>query len=88
MAWLTVAATYFLLWWTVLFAVMPFRLRTQDEVEEVTLGTVRSAPFGPHVMRAILWTTLVTTFLYLGGYALIVYFQLSFDDLPKIIPQP
>ena len=54
MAWLTIVAIYFLLWWVVLFAVMPFSLKTQDEAGDVTLGTVRSAPRGPHALRASL----------------------------------
>ena len=41
---LTVAAIYFIIWWTVLFIVLPLGYRTQQEDGEVTIGTVESAP--------------------------------------------
>ena len=53
-------ARIFVIWWLVLFAILPFGLETQDEEDDVTLGTVSSAPRGPHMLRAMLWTTLVT----------------------------
>lgn len=86
MAWLTAAAIYFILWWVVLFAVLPFSLRTQDEADDVTIGTVKSAPRGPHVLRAAVRTTIVATTLFATAYGMIVWFDLSFDDLPQIVP--
>ena len=47
MTWVSVAALYFILWWLVLFATLPFGLKTQEEHGEVTLGTVPSAPGRP-----------------------------------------
>ncbi len=49
MSWFSVFAVYFILWWVVLFATLPFSLKTQDDEQDVTLGTVSSAPKGPHV---------------------------------------
>ncbi|PPD27318.1 MAG: hypothetical protein CTY20_12970 [Hyphomicrobium sp.] len=37
-------ALYFLIWWVVLFAVLPFGLKTQDEDGDVVPGTPGSAP--------------------------------------------
>ena len=45
---------FFIIWWMVLFAMLPFGLRTQDEDGDVTLGTVSSAPRGPHMLRAVM----------------------------------
>ena len=59
MSWVSVAALFFILWWLVLFAILPFGLKTQDEDQDVTLGTVSSAPRGPHVLRAMVRTTIV-----------------------------
>ncbi len=67
MTWVSVAALYFILWWLVLFATLPFGLKTQDEDEDVTLGTVSSAPKGPHMLRAFVRTTIVSA-LILGGF--------------------
>ena len=70
MTWVSVAALYFILWWLVLFATLPFGLKTQDEDEDVTLGTVSSAPKGPHMLRAIVRTTIVSALILGAFYAL------------------
>ena len=44
MKWVLLAAIFIVLWWIVLFAVLPFGLKTQDDEQDVTLGTVASAP--------------------------------------------
>ena len=47
MSWVSFTALFFATWWVVLFAVLPFSVRTQDDEQDVTLGTVASAPRGP-----------------------------------------
>ena len=42
MSWISVAAIYFIIWWLVLFATLPFSLKTQDEEGE----TVRAQDRG------------------------------------------
>lgn len=37
-------AVYFIIWWTTLFAVLPFGVKTQEEAGEVVPGTPESAP--------------------------------------------
>ena len=44
MDWVSYFAIFFVVWWLVLFATLPFSLKTQDEEGEVTLGTPASAP--------------------------------------------
>ena len=39
---------------------LPFGLRTQDEDGDVTLGTVPSAPRGPHMLKVVIRTTIVS----------------------------
>ena len=67
-------------------ATLPFGLRTQDDEDDVTLGTTSSAPRGPHVRRAMLRTTVVT--LIISGLLWYVTNQLgwSFDDIPHFVP--
>ncbi len=60
MSWISGLALYFIIWWTVLFAVLPFSLRTQDDEGDTVLGTVASAPRGAHLRRAAFRTTLVS----------------------------
>jgi predicted secreted protein len=56
-------AVFFATWWVVLFAVLPFSVRTQEDDHDVTLGTVPSAPRGPHMLRAVVRTTIATMVL-------------------------
>lgn len=86
MTWISVAALYFVLWWLVLFATLPFGLRTQDDDGDVTLGTVSSAPKGPHMLRAFVRTTIISA-LILGAFYLVTKgFGYGIDDIPRIIP--
>jgi len=87
MSWITWTAIFFIVWWLVLFATLPFSLRTQDEEGEVTLGTVSSAPRGPHMLRAILRTTIVTAVLFALYWGLAQWLGLSLDSIPRIIPE-
>ena len=40
----TAIAIYFIIWWVVLFAVLPFGVRSQEESGEVAPGTDPGAP--------------------------------------------
>lgn len=62
-------ALYFVIWWTVLFAVLPFGLRTQHEEGSVTLGTPRSAPERPRLLRIALITSVVSAVILALAYA-------------------
>lgn len=87
MGYISFVALYFVLWWLVLFAVLPFGVRTQDEADEVTLGTTASAPRGPHMLRAVIATTLVTAVIVGGFYWLTHGLGYSFNDIPLMVPQ-
>jgi predicted secreted protein len=54
-------ALYFMIWWLVLFAVLPFGVRTQDEANEVVPGTPGSAPARFPWQRIFLINTVVAT---------------------------
>ncbi len=54
-------AIYIFIWWIVLFAVLPFGVRTQDEEGSVVPGTPGSAPAKVRIVRIFLINTLVAT---------------------------
>jgi predicted secreted protein len=68
-AWTTLAGIYFVLWWTVLFAVLPFGVRSQEETGEIVPGSDPGAPSAPKLLVKALWTTIVTTAIFLVFYA-------------------
>lgn len=66
-------AIYIFIWWIVLFAVLPFGVRTQAEEGEVVPGTPESAPAKPNLLRIFLVNTLVATIVFAIVYAIIEY---------------
>jgi len=51
---------FFVIWWTVLFAVLPFGVRSQAEAGEVSAGTEPGAPAAPALREKAIWTSLVS----------------------------
>ncbi len=52
---------YAVLWWLVLFMVLPFGVRTvREEGGEVTVGEASSAPTKPRIAQKMLVTTLIS----------------------------
>ena len=60
-------AIYFTTWWIVLFAVLPFGVRSQHEDDTYLQGTDPGAPVAPRMWLKALWTTLITSVLF-GGF--------------------
>jgi predicted secreted protein len=52
-------ALFFIIWWTLLFAILPFGIRSQVEAGEVVRGSEPGAPAAPALREKALWTTLV-----------------------------
>ena len=64
----TALAIFFLIWWLVLFAVLPWGVHRQDEDGEIPPGTDPGAPALPDLRRKLLWTTLVSLAIFAGCY--------------------
>lgn len=56
----TAIAIYFILWWVVLFAVLPWGVHSQQEGGEVAPGTDPGAPAVHRVWMKLVWTTLIS----------------------------
>lgn len=81
-------AVFVVLWWVVLFAMLPMGLKTQDDEGDITLGTVSSAPGRTwHVVRSMIWATVVSAALLAAFYGVTSYFGIGLDDIPHIIPE-
>lgn len=66
-------AVYFVIWWMVLFTVLPFGVRTQGEAGDVVPGTPASAPVAPRMLRTFAITTVVAAAVFAFVYAAVVY---------------
>lgn len=54
-------ALYFVIWWILLFAILPFGIRSQAESGEVVAGTEPGAPSVHGLQEKAIWTTLVAS---------------------------
>ena len=59
----SLVAIYFIIWWLVIFTILPFGIRTQADDNDVTLGTAPSAPVRPMLVRKAIITSIVSAIL-------------------------
>jgi predicted secreted protein len=82
---ITLIAIYFIVWWLVLFAVLPFGVRTQDEEETGRVaGTPGSAPNRPMLVRKALITSVVAAVVVGGVWIAHVRFGVSIDSIARM----
>lgn len=66
MNWFTGIFVYLVVWWVVLFAVLPWGVTSQTEAGAVTPGSEPGAPAAPMLLRKGLITTLVAGVIWLA----------------------
>lgn len=76
MNWFTGLVLYVLIWWTVLFGVLP--LGTHPVADADSQTGWRGAPEHPQLLRKAIITTLVATVAWFGAYLLITSPYVSF----------
>jgi predicted secreted protein len=79
----TAAALFFLIWWVVLFAVLPWGVRRQDEAGEVAPGTDPGAPAVPYLARKLVWTTVVSLAIFAACYVAYVERLVTLEGLTR-----
>jgi len=58
--WPMAIAIFFTIWWVLLFAVLPFGVRSQHETAEIVPGSDPGAPVAPRLLAKGLWTTAIS----------------------------
>lgn len=76
-------AIYFVVWWVVLFAVLPWGMRTQEEEGDIVLGTTHSAPVRPRLLRKALATSVVAAVVVGAFWLAVEHFGLSLEMLAE-----
>jgi len=77
----TSLAVYFIIWWIVLFAVLPWGVRSQLESGEVVPGTDPGAPALPKLRSKLIWTTAVATITFALIDVVYLYRLIALEDL-------
>jgi predicted secreted protein len=76
MSWGFGTATYFIIWWVLLFAILPFGVQSQHELNDVVLGSEPGAPARPRLMLKLAVNTVIADLLWtVFDYFYIVYFE-------------
>jgi predicted secreted protein len=73
---------YFVIWWTILFAVLPWGTRSQHEAGEVAPGTDPGAPQRPHLLLKAAATSVVAALV-----LALVWLALEHRPFPDVLPQ-
>jgi predicted secreted protein len=81
----TAIAVFFLIWWVVLFAVLPWGVRSQQEGGEIVPGTDPGAPAIPRMLRKLVWTTGVSAVIFAVWYVVYVNRLVTLDGLVRLI---
>lgn len=84
----TAFAIYFVLWWVVLFAVLPFGVRSQIENGEEISGTDPGAPSVPRMAWKLLWTTVISAAIFAVGMAAFKAGYLNIERLTRLMGIP
>jgi predicted secreted protein len=63
-------AVYIVIWWIVLFVVLPWGVHSQEESGKVVRGSERGAPVRPLMKKKLAATTVIAAFLLAAGYGL------------------
>ncbi|HEY1981572.1 MAG TPA: DUF1467 family protein [Xanthobacteraceae bacterium] len=77
----TSLATFFLIWWVSLFAVLPWGVRSQHESGEMAPGTDPGAPIRFRLGRTLLVTTAVALVVYAGLALAYIEHPVTLDGL-------
>ena len=81
----TALAIFFLIWWVVLFAVLPWGIKSQHEGDEIAPGTDPGAPSKARIGRKLLWTTMIAAAIYALCYGIYGEHWVTVDSLAKVL---
>jgi predicted secreted protein len=84
----TAIAIYFIIWWVVLFAVLPWGVRSQEESGQVVPGSDPGAPALPLVWRKLVWTTVASSVIFALCALIYRYRLVTLDGLAALLGLP
>jgi predicted secreted protein len=84
MSFSTSVAIFFIIWWVVLFTVLPWGIRSQAETGEVVPGSDPGAPALPRLKSKLVWTTLVAAIVFAAFQVIYRYRLVGLDDLSTL----
>jgi predicted secreted protein len=77
MNWALGLALYFIIWWTVLFTILPFGVKSQQETDQVVPGSDPGAPARPRLRLKLLINTIVAAVVWVIADYFYVHYYLQ-----------
>jgi predicted secreted protein len=77
----TAFAIFFLIWWVVLFAVLPWGIKSQHEGDDIAPGTDPGAPSKAQIGWKLFWTTVVAAAIYAVCFVVYAEHWVTVDGL-------
>jgi len=77
MSWVSGVVLFVILWCVVLFAVLPWGVRSAEPTD---MGYAAGAPANPQLLRKAIWTTAITAAIWLIIFLVIQADVISFRD--------
>jgi predicted secreted protein len=84
----TALAIYFVIWWIVLFAVLPWGVHSQHESGDMTPGTDPGAPVLTNIKLKLVWTTLVASLVFAVFFVIYIYRLVDLGRLTTWLGMP
>jgi predicted secreted protein len=66
-------AIYFTIWWIILFAILPWGVRSLHEEGGGAPGTDPGAPVDPQLLRKVGWTTVAASVIFAALWVFVEY---------------
>lgn len=77
MPWMLGVALYFIIWWTLLFAVLPFGVKSQHEMNDIVPGSEPGAPTRTYLGLKILANTIVSGIVWLAADIAYIHYYIT-----------
>ena len=77
-------AVFFIIWWTVLFAVLPIGNVSQEEAGEIVPGTPEGAPTAPRLLKKAAITTVISAAIFAVFWVGYEQGWVTFDQMPFV----
>lgn len=74
---------YAICWFMTLFMMLPQFVRSQEEAGEVEPGTPAGAPDQPLIKKKLVWTTIISTALFVIVVMVIEFEVITVEDLAR-----
>ncbi len=75
---------YFVLWWLIIFIVLPWGVKGQAEEGEVIKGSEPGAPVKARMKRKAIQTTIVTAIVWVIIFIIVEYKLIDINNIPFI----